>query len=185
MNSSYYCLHSDRAWCQRHTIWHSHRKNVGIILSIFTWRHGDHVGVQKDSEMVFWECQSIIMQNLSDVLPLFFTPNWSSHHVSEKQELDSWRKQYVERRTHDKEKTERKNEREREEREMRNMNRKKSLRYWEQQQLCPPSSEPQAKVFVHKHFKMILSTWTFNSSDNYKTWRFLPSYDLLRRGKIC
>ena len=116
MNSSYYCWHCDRAWCQRHTIWHSHRKNVGIILSIFTWRHGDHVGVQKDSEKVFWECQSIIMQNLSDVLPLFCTPNWPSHHVSENQELDSWRKQYVERRTHDKEKNRKKEwERERNE----------------------------------------------------------------------
>ena len=117
MNSSYYCLHSDRDWCQRHTIWHSHLKNVGIILSIFTWRHGDHVGVQKDSEKVYWECQSIIMQNLSDVLPLFWTPNWPSHHVSENRELDSWSKQYVERRAHDKKKTERKNERERERRE--------------------------------------------------------------------
>ena len=29
---------------------------------------------------------SIIMQNLSDILPLFCTPTWPSHHVSENQE---------------------------------------------------------------------------------------------------
>ena len=31
----------------------------------------------------FWEFDSIIMQNLSDILPLFCTPTWSSHHVGE------------------------------------------------------------------------------------------------------
>ena len=35
---------------------------------------------------VFWEFDSIIMQNLSDILPLFCTPTWPSHHVSENQE---------------------------------------------------------------------------------------------------
>ena len=35
----------------------------------------------------FWEFDSIIMQNLSDILPLFCTPTWPSHHVSENQEL--------------------------------------------------------------------------------------------------
>ena len=33
---------------------------------------------------VFWDFDSIIMQNLSDT-PLFCTPTWPSHHVSEKQ----------------------------------------------------------------------------------------------------
>ena len=43
--------------------------------------HGGHVGVQNNSE------NSIIMQNLSDILPLFCAPTWPSHHVSENQEL--------------------------------------------------------------------------------------------------
>ena len=33
-----------------------------------------------------WDFDSIIMQNLSDILPLFCTPTWPSHHVSENQE---------------------------------------------------------------------------------------------------
>ena len=39
------------------------------------------------AKKVFWEFDSIIMQNLSNVLPLFCTPIWPSHHVSENQEL--------------------------------------------------------------------------------------------------
>ena len=35
----------------------------------------------------FWEFDSIIMQNLSDILPLFFIPTWPSYHVSENQEF--------------------------------------------------------------------------------------------------
>ena len=35
---------------------------------------------------VFWELDNIIMQNLSDILPLFCTPPWRSHDVSENQE---------------------------------------------------------------------------------------------------
>ena len=34
----------------------------------------------------FWEFDSIIMQDLSAILPLFCTPTWPSHHVSENQE---------------------------------------------------------------------------------------------------
>ena len=34
----------------------------------------------------FWEFDSIIMQNLSEILPLFRTPTWPSHHASENQE---------------------------------------------------------------------------------------------------
>ena len=37
---------------------------------VCTWRHGGH----------------IIMQNLSDILPLFCTPRWPSYHVSENQD---------------------------------------------------------------------------------------------------
>ena len=32
---------------------------------------------------VFWEFDSVIIQNLSDILPLFCTPTWPFHHVSE------------------------------------------------------------------------------------------------------
>ena len=37
------------------------------------------------AKKVFWEFDSIIMQNLSDILPLFCTPTWPFHHVSENQ----------------------------------------------------------------------------------------------------
>ena len=40
------------------------------------------------AKKVFWEFDSIIMQNLSDNLPLFCTPTWPCHHVNENQELD-------------------------------------------------------------------------------------------------
>ena len=36
---------------------------------------------------VFWEFDSIIMQNLCDILPLFCTPTCPPHHVSATQEL--------------------------------------------------------------------------------------------------
>ena len=49
--------------------------------------HGGHVGVQNNREKKSWEFDSLIMQNLGDVLPLFCTPTWPSHHVSENQEL--------------------------------------------------------------------------------------------------
>jgi len=52
----------------------------------FMWRHGGHVGVPNNSEKK-WEFDSIIMQNLSDILPFFSTPTWPSHLVSENQEL--------------------------------------------------------------------------------------------------
>ena len=38
------------------------------------------------AKKVFWEFDSIIMQNLNDILPLFCTPTWPLHHVSENQE---------------------------------------------------------------------------------------------------
>ena len=59
------------------------------LFSVLTWRHGDHAGVQNNSQKVFWEFDSIIMQSLSSILPLFCTPTWPSHHVSENQELNS------------------------------------------------------------------------------------------------
>ena len=40
------------------------------------------------AKKVFWEFDSIFMQNLNDILPLFCTPTWPSHHVSENQEFD-------------------------------------------------------------------------------------------------
>ena len=36
----------------------------------------------------FWEFDFIIMQTLSDILPLFCTLTWPSHRVSENQELE-------------------------------------------------------------------------------------------------
>ena len=38
------------------------------------------------TQKVFWQNDAIIMQNLSDILPLFCTPTWPSYHVSENQE---------------------------------------------------------------------------------------------------
>ena len=38
------------------------------------------------AKKVFWEFDSIIMQNFSDILPLSCTPTWPSHHVTENQE---------------------------------------------------------------------------------------------------
>ena len=35
-------------------------------------------------EKVFWEFDSVIMQNLSDILPLFCTPIWRSHQIDQK-----------------------------------------------------------------------------------------------------
>ena len=36
---------------------------------------------------VLWEFDSIITQNLNDILPLFCTPTCPSHHPSENREL--------------------------------------------------------------------------------------------------
>ena len=55
---------------------------IPLVFSVFTWRHGGHVGVQNNSEKV----DRIIMQNLSGILPWFCTPTWLSHHESENQE---------------------------------------------------------------------------------------------------
>ena len=40
------------------------------------------------AKKVFWEFDSVIMQNLSDILPMFSTPTWPSYHETEKQELN-------------------------------------------------------------------------------------------------
>ena len=42
------------------------------------------------AQKVLWEFDSVIMQNLSDILPFFCTPTWPSHHVSENQELSAF-----------------------------------------------------------------------------------------------
>ena len=39
------------------------------------------------AKIVFWDFDSIIVQNFSGILPLFCTPAWPSHHVSENQEF--------------------------------------------------------------------------------------------------
>ena len=45
---------------------------------------------QTKAKKDFWEFDSIIMQNLGDILPLFCSPTLPSHHVSENQELFSF-----------------------------------------------------------------------------------------------
>ena len=42
----------------------------------------------KIAKKVFWEFDFYITQNVSDILPLFRTPTWPSHHISERQEND-------------------------------------------------------------------------------------------------
>ena len=49
-----------------------------------------NVGAQNNGKKSLLEAGSIIMQNLSDILPLFCKPTWLSHHVSQNQE-DFWR----------------------------------------------------------------------------------------------
>ena len=39
------------------------------------------------AQKVIWEFDAIIMQNSSDILPLFCTGTWPSHQVSENKEL--------------------------------------------------------------------------------------------------
>ena len=51
------------------------------LLSVFTWRHGGHVDVQNSSERSFGNLTILLC-----ILPLFCTPTWPSHHVSENQE---------------------------------------------------------------------------------------------------
>ena len=59
-------------------------------FSVFMWRHGSQAAMLVNRTImkkVFWEFDSIVMQNWSDILPLFCTLTWPSHHVSENQEL--------------------------------------------------------------------------------------------------
>ena len=44
---------------------------------------------------LFWEFDSITMQNLNNILPLFCTPTWPSQHVSENQELFPWKFRFL------------------------------------------------------------------------------------------
>ena len=60
-----------------------------------TWRHGGHVGRKNKSEKVFWEFDSIFMQNLWSHFLLFCTPTWPSHHVNENQELRNEQKELI------------------------------------------------------------------------------------------
>ena len=58
------------------------------MQSLCTSPHGSHVGVLDNTEKVFWEFGSTIMQNSSNVLLLVFcTSTWTSNHVSARQEL--------------------------------------------------------------------------------------------------
>ena len=59
-----------------------HRKTI-LGFRVMSPRPGWCTDQQRTK--VFWEFESIIMQNLSDILPLFGTPTWPSHHVNENQ----------------------------------------------------------------------------------------------------
>ena len=47
------------------------------------------------AQKVLWKFDSVIMQNLSDILPLFCTPTCPPHHVSATQELSVCRNYYT------------------------------------------------------------------------------------------
>ena len=53
---------------------------------VFTGCHCGHIGIQNNSKKSLLEFYSIIMQNLRTILPLFCTPTWPSHHVSDNRE---------------------------------------------------------------------------------------------------
>ena len=54
-------------------------------FSAFTWRHRGHFGVQYNSQKGLFGIDSIIMQNVSDILPLFRTSTRPSHRMRENQ----------------------------------------------------------------------------------------------------
>ena len=62
-----------------------------------TSQQTDYVGAQNNREKVFWEFDSIMIQNMSHNLLLFCAPTWPSHHVIENhlytrfRYLKSWR----------------------------------------------------------------------------------------------
>ena len=60
---------------------------IGIFtkFSVFTWRHGGHVGEQNNSQKSLLGIWFYYYAKLA-ILPLFCTPTWPSHHVSENQE---------------------------------------------------------------------------------------------------
>ena len=58
-------------------------------FSVFTFVTAAMLMYRTIAKRVFWEFDSIIMQNISDILALFCTPTWQSHHMSENQELTS------------------------------------------------------------------------------------------------
>ena len=63
----------------------------GIARNYDSWYSCDVMAAmlvyRATAKKVFWEFDSIVMQNLSNILPLFCTPTWLSHHASENQEL--------------------------------------------------------------------------------------------------
>ena len=68
----------------------SHATNQRALLTRYTYSRSCDVTVamlvyRTIAKEVFWEFDSIIMQNLSDIVPLFCTPKWPSHHVGENQ----------------------------------------------------------------------------------------------------
>ena len=65
---------------------YAHKNFVTWKFSVFTYCHSGHVGVQNNSEESLLEFDSIIVQNVNDILSLFCTPIWPPHHVRENQE---------------------------------------------------------------------------------------------------
>ena len=74
-NMDIFPLLGDRGVTWKHYSWFS----CDVTAAILVYR--------TTAKKVFWDFADIIMQNLSEILPLFCTPTWPSHHVSENQEL--------------------------------------------------------------------------------------------------
>ena len=72
---------------------HEHSQKLRLrAFSFSMWRHGGHVGVKNNSAKSLYRmlCCYYAKLNLSDILPLFCTPTWLSHHVSQNQELGAF-----------------------------------------------------------------------------------------------
>ena len=67
--------------------WHKTMSSNATILGFHVTSRRPYCMVYRTIAKKFlWEFDSNIMQNLSDILPLFCTPIWPSHHGSENQE---------------------------------------------------------------------------------------------------
>ena len=69
------------------TVYASLRSRVRRTLTAFILGHRGHVGVQNNSEKSLLGISFYCYAKLEGHLPLFCTPTWPSHHVSENKEL--------------------------------------------------------------------------------------------------